>query len=282
MPGIPPPAPPGEWLAWVAVAAPEATVRREALVALADGRLGGLASEGRGDNRRAGADVSQVAVGLSLCAALHDADADVRSAAVDIAAGLGLLAPLTLALDDAAAPVRARAAAAISAVNGGAQRQSAAAVAAAGWEGDKDAEGLAAVEGACAGVVALLRVVDRNLAHAATAAHKSDYEYGGRGGGGGGGEGAEEEAALASLSALGSLLQGLPHVPPFACGALLAAPMARGTRAVRGAAARLAAALGDSSSVASVALVDQVAVLRLQAVALLQERIDYVHSLYAL
>ena len=138
------------------------------------------------------------------------------------------------------------------------------------------------MEGACAGVVALLRVVDRNLAHAATAALKSDYEYGGRGGGGGGGEGAEEEAALASLSALGSLLQGLPHVPPFACGALLAAPMARGTRAVRGAAARLAAALGDSAAVASVALVDQVAVLRLQAVALLQERIDHMHSLYAL
>ena len=100
----------------------------------------------------------------------------------------------------------------------------------------------------------------------------------GGGGGGGGGEGAEEEAALASLSALGSLLQGLPHVPPFVCGALLAAPMACGTRAVRGAAARLAAVLGDSASVASVALVDQVAVLRLQAVALLQERIDIRHA----
>lgn len=60
-------------------------------------------------------------------------------------------------------------------------------------------------------------------------------------------------------------LQGLSHVPHRSvCGALLAAPMACGTRAVR--VPRLAAVLGDRS----VALVDQVAVLRVQAVALLQ------------
>ena len=73
----------------------------------------------------------------------------------------------------------------------------------------------------------------------------------------------------------------IPRATPFVCGALLAAPMACGTRAVRGAAARLAAVLGDSASVASVALVDQVAVLRLQAVALLQERIDIRHHAHA-
>ena len=57
----------------------------------------------------------------------------------------------------------------------------------------------------------------------------------------------------------------IPDVPHRSvCGALLAAPMACGTRAVR--VPRLAAVLGDRS----VALVDQVAVLRVQAVALLQ------------
>lgn len=56
----------------------------------------------------------------------------------------------------------------------------------------------------------------------------------------------------------------IPRATPFVCGALLAAPMACGTRAVR--VPRLAAVLGDRS----VALVDQVAVLRVQAVALLQ------------